>query len=154
VNGEPETSITNYVAYHLLRGKLDERIAHYKKLAAEEREPSKQREILFYLCRAKGDVAGALEAAEKAKQPKMAAGLLEGGGRGKELAGRDDPAQGREGIERLGYRAAYYRLAGSHKEFDEAITEIRKLAEGKEADHPDRWNAAKALFLNDRAADA
>src|SRR5262249_53621339 len=56
--------------------------------------------------------------------------------------------------ERLGYRAAYYRLAGSHKEFDEAITEIRKLAEGKEADHPDRWNAAKALFLNDRAADA
>src|SRR5262245_27319906 len=49
VNGEPETAIPNYVAYHLLRGKLDERIAHYKKLAAEEREPNKQREILCYL---------------------------------------------------------------------------------------------------------
>src|SRR5207248_3860428 len=111
-----------YVAYHLLRGKLDERIAHYKKLAAEEREPSKQREILFYLCRAKGDVAGALDAAEKAKRPDLAAGLLEERGRWKELAGRDDPTPNREGSERLGYRAAFQRLAGNRTELDGAST--------------------------------
>src|SRR5262249_29178312 len=52
------------------------------------------------------------------------------------------------------YRAAFQRLAGNHKEFDEAITEIRKFAESKEAEGPERWYAAKALFLNDRAADA
>src|SRR5262245_484072 len=154
VNGEPETSITNYVAYHLLRGKLDERIAHYKKLAAEEREPGKQREILFYLCRAKGDVAGALDAADKAKRPELATGLLEERGRWKELAAREDPTPGREGIERLSYRATYQRLAGNRKEFDEAITEIRKFAESKEPESAERWYAAKALFLSGRATDA
>ena len=33
--------------------------------AAEEREPNKQRIILFYLCRAKGDVAGARKLEEQ-----------------------------------------------------------------------------------------
>jgi predicted Zn-dependent protease len=154
VNGETETAVFHYVAYHLLRGKLDERIAHYKKRAAEEREPNKQRVILFYLYRAKGDVAGALEAAEKANRDDLVAGLLEEQGRWKELARRADPTPKREGIERLGYRAAFQRLAGNRQEFDEAITEIRKFAESREAGSLERWYAAKALFLNDRASDA
>ena len=37
------------------------------------------------------------------------------------------------GVEKLGYRAAYNRLAGNAKEFEEALAEIRKLADNPKA---------------------
>ncbi len=152
VEGDDST-LPNYAAYHLLRGQLDARIAHFRKRAEASSNPAKEREILLYLYRAKGDTAAAIREAERANVPDLVAGLLEESGRWRELAGRAD-AGDRDGAERLGYRAAYHRLAGNGKEFDAAVAELRKYPEGKPPGDTASWEAAKALLLNDRPADA
>jgi tetratricopeptide (TPR) repeat protein len=71
-----------------------------------------------------------------------------------ELVTKALPMEERQPVERLGYRAAYLRLAGKKKEFDEAVAALRKHAEDQPADSPDRWSAAKSLFLVGRPDDA
>ncbi len=148
IAGDRETNLPNYVAFHLLRGTLDNRIAHFRKLAEDGKEGEKTHEVLFFLLRAKGDVAGARTAAEKAHRPDLAVSLLEEHGLWKELAAKEFPMEERQQSERLGYRAAYQRLAGNGKEFEGAVAGLKKFAEEQPADGPDRWTAAKSLMLN------
>jgi hypothetical protein len=153
LSGDRETALPHYAAYFLLRGKLDDRIAHFKKLAEGGKEVEGVHEALFYLYRAKGAVAEAVAVAEKVKRRDLAAALLAERGRWKELAGKEAPEAARL-VERLAYRAAYHRLAGNTKEFEEAVAALRKHAEGQSADSQETWYTAKALFLNDRPAEA
>ena len=153
LSGNREAALPHYAAYYLLRGKLNDRIAHFKKLADGGKEVEGVQETLYYLYRAKGAVDEAVAAADRVKRGDLAAALLAERGRWKELAARDAPEAARL-VERLAYRAAYHRLAGNAKEFEEAVAALRKHAEGQAADSQEVWFTAKALFLNDRPADA
>ncbi len=176
--GDTNTAAPDYCAYYLLRGKLDagmERVKNKKDL-----DDKRKLEILAYMYRAKGDLKAAVAEADKlvdlakkeeANAPEnqkaqaashrdaaemLAADLLFEAGAWKELAKRFQlNAAGKE-IEKLGYGAAYHRLAGNQKEFDETIAAIIKYAESAEANDKatTSFYAAKALFLNDRPEEA
>jgi predicted Zn-dependent protease len=154
VASETEASIHNYVAYFYLKGKLDDRIKHYQARVGDKTGASRDAEVLFYLLRAKGDIPAAREVAKKAGREDLIDGLLHDRGEWKELAGRQKTGESLGDIERMSYRAAYHRMAGNHKECDEALKDIRKFAEDKPAGDSERWYAAKALFLNERPAEA
>lgn len=155
VVGEMESAVPSYAEYHLLRGRLDEKIAYWKPLAAKEGNPHAA-EVLAQLYRAKGDPAAARQAAEKANRPDLLEAILLEQRDFKELAKRSLAQDRPQTPFELGYRAAYQRLAGTEKphrdEFESAIADLRKLAEKVENDH-ELWMIAKVLFLNDRPAD-
>lgn len=154
LNTDREGNLPHYIAFHYLQGSLDRRIAHYQKLADQPRDREKANEVLFYLYRARGDANAAREAAEKARRQDLIVGLLEEQGRWQDLVAKDYSSEDRQEPERLGYRAAYARLAGRERDWDQAIALLKKYAEGQEAAGVDRWNAVKALLLNDRPGDA
>src|SRR5205807_784672 len=126
LNSDHTATLPNYTDFHLLQRTLDAKIAHFRKLADKEREKEKANEVLFYFNRAKGNVAAAREAAEKAHRPELVIGLLEERSQWKELAAKELPMEERQEVERLGYRAAYLRLAGDEKSFVDVVAAIRK----------------------------
>jgi Flp pilus assembly protein TadD len=150
---DPKLAGGDYAAYWLLRGKLDDRIAHFKAVAGKGTEGKKNWEILSRLYRAKGDLAAAREAADKAGEAELAEFLLYEAGDWKELARRDVAADTGQEYEKFGLRAAFRRLAGDAKGCDEDLAELRKLADAAPGDDNLHFYAAKALFLNDRPAE-
>jgi tetratricopeptide (TPR) repeat protein len=151
---DAKSGVPNYAAYYLLRGKLD--VAAEKVKNRSEFDAKRRGEINAYLHRAKGDLKAAREAAEKAGVPELAEELLFESGEWKELAKRFQLNMAGKEIEKLGYGAAYHRLAGNKKEFDETVAAIVKYAaDAQPNDKPSAaFYAAKALFLNDRPEDA
>ena len=144
----------HYAAYWMMRGKLDERIGHYKALAAKGLDPSHDWEVVAHLCHARGDLAAAREAADKAGKPELADAMLLEAGDWKTLA--DRPVHSPSGLnyEDLALQATYHRLAGDAKGFDDALAELRKLADAP-LNKPDvQFQLAKVLFFNDRPNDA
>jgi tetratricopeptide (TPR) repeat protein len=109
--------------------------------------------LLAYLYRAKGDLRIAKAVAEKANLTELTDRLLYEMADWKALTHRDlvvpDP------VEKLGYRAAYCRLAGDTAGCEDALREFRKRVDA--APPTERsvqsFYLAKALFLNDRPAD-
>jgi len=154
LEAEGKIGISNAAAYWLLTGKLDEKIAHYKALEAKGGKAGHSAEILAYLYRAKGDLAAACEAARRAGQPRLVEELLYESGAWKELAQQPAALGGNREIEALGFRAAFHRLAGNTREFEEALKDIRKLADANQPDDEQLFLVAKALFLNQRPKDA
>jgi tetratricopeptide (TPR) repeat protein len=158
------SGVSNYAAFWMLRGKLDERIACFQARAAKNSGDAKAQEILAYLYRANGSLPAARAAAEKAGRADLVEALLVESGAWKELATRPIGSDAAHDAERLGLRAAYCRLAEDSNGLEKAIAALRKLVpEGKEEDKPGTKPkeddgtallAAKALFLNDRPADA
>jgi len=131
-----ESGMRNYAAYYLLRGGLDAKIAALSDRVA--RAPTAlDAQLLAYLRRARGDLAGALAAAEKANQPALLDGILIELGQWQRLAqsydqqGRDATGQPAGGIVHLGYTAAFHRLAGNSEKFEEAVDAIKELARRK-----------------------
>ena len=60
-------------------------------------------------------------------------------------------------VERLGYVAAYHRLAGNKKEFKRVITRLKTLPKYREGDwlkEETSWYRAEAMFANDHVTDA
>lgn len=150
--GESELAFRNYAAYLLLRGRLDDKIAHFKA-RADQPQPGNAAEILTYLYRARGDLPNARMAAEKSAKPLLVDAILYEQGDWKTLAKRP-PSEGQEGIEVLGFQAAYQRLAGNTAEFEKAIADVRRFAEGKGDESSELFYVAEALFLNDRPQQA
>jgi tetratricopeptide (TPR) repeat protein len=148
------TSVGNYTAFWTLRGKLDERIAQFQARVQKDPGDRKAWEALSYLQRAKGDSEGARASAEKCGRTDLVDALLVEAGAWKELAARPVGTETTLESERLGLRAAYHRLAKDAKGFDEAIAELRKLGDASKDDEATAGLVAKALFLNDRPADA
>ena len=145
-----KTNLSHYCAYWMFRGKLDERI---KELSDKKDRKPLESELLAYLHRAKGDLRTAQAVAEQANLAELTDRLLFELADWKALAKRDlttpDP------VEKLGYRAAYCRLAGDPAACDEVLGAFRKRVEA--APPAERsvqsFYLAKALFLNDRPAD-
>lgn len=153
VAADAEAAMPSYAAYWLLRGGLDGTIGRWKAEAAKP-DGKRASEVLAYLYRAKGDLPAARAAAEKADKADLLEEVLYQQGDWKALAKRPATNEFRRDIEALGYRAAYQRLAGDADAFDKSAADLRKYAEGRPENDVETWYAAKALFLNDRPADA
>jgi hypothetical protein len=152
VAAHAETALPSYAAYLLRRGRLDDRIAHYK---AETAKPDGKSawEVLAYLYRAKGDLQAARAAAEKSERPELLQTILFQMADWKELL-RLSGSSGRQPTEELGFRAAYERLSGDSAASAKTLDELKKLAATKSPGDYELWLIAKALFLNGRPTDA
>ncbi len=154
-----------YAAYWLLRGKLAERIDHFRSQLSKHPDDKWSAQTLAYLHRANGDLAEARKTAEKSKLVDLLSGILYEMGDWKALSAYAESAPthvvpSKEDIhhvagmensaEKWAYRAAYSRLAGRQKELDNAVRELRKFAESKEERESLAFVAAKTLLLNDR----
>jgi tetratricopeptide (TPR) repeat protein len=148
------SAFSNYAAYWTLRGKLDERIGALQSQLRKSRGDQKAWTALAYLYRAKGDLAKARNAAEQSGRSDLVSDLLLEAGAWKELAGRPVGSETTHDAERLGLMAAYHRLAGDAKSFDDATAELRKLGQASKDDEGTAGLVAKSLFLNDRPRDA
>jgi hypothetical protein len=144
-----------YAAYWLLRGQLTERIAHFRARMREHPEDQWLSETLTYLHRANGDLAAARKAAEKSNRADLRESILYELGDWQALAAERTLYLGGEDnrAEKWAYRAAFARLAGEHKELEDALRELRKCPEGTQDRHLQAFVAAKGLLLNDRPND-
>jgi tetratricopeptide (TPR) repeat protein len=140
-----DAAVQNYVAYWLLRGRLDERIAQFK-----ERKGAWAGVVLAFLYRASGDLKSALAAAEKAQRADLVDGILFDQGDWKALAKRPDQPNAFDLIVPLGWKAAYHRLAGNADSFDKVAGELRRRGGDPSLDEISVWLCAKALLLNER----
>jgi tetratricopeptide (TPR) repeat protein len=176
---DSRSGASNYAAYYLLRGKLD--VAADKVKGRSEFDGRRRGEINAYINRARGDLKAAQAEADKAAKAaaddeakatpdkkkqatadreaaqQLAEDLLFEAGNWDELAKRyEKNTNTPKEIQQLGYGAAYHRLAGHKKEFDDTVAAIVKYAaDAKPDDKPSAaFYAAKALFLNDRPEEA
>jgi tetratricopeptide (TPR) repeat protein len=147
-----QANLSHYCAFCLFRGTIEERI---KNLSAKTDRTKQESELLAYLYRTSGNLRAAKEVAQKAELPELLEALLYEMGEWKDLAARELAGQ-RKSPEKLGYRAAYQRLAGDTMGCDQTLTQFRQLVEeATPAEKPILgYYFAKALFLNDRPADA
>ncbi len=143
----------HYVAYWLLRGKLDEHIAHFRARSANNPSQRRFAETLAYLHRAKGNWKEAHTAAKAAKRDSLIHDLLVEAADWKTLAARPEAAYSGSPREKGAYRAAFARLAGKRKDFDAAIEELLKQTK-KERNYFTTLQVARTLLLNDRPAEA
>ncbi len=152
---EREPGYRNFAAWMLFRGKLDEKIAHFKSQVAKD---GRGIDTLFYLYRAKGDRAGARWAAEKrekAPSPRLLYAILAESGDWKELAQRWSKQDSENyGVEGHTLAVAYQRLAGNADELEKAVAALRKYGEDHLEDRGYVGLVAKGLFLNDRPDEA
>jgi tetratricopeptide (TPR) repeat protein len=126
--GEGDQPHANYAAWLMLRGKLDDKVRELEKKGAPDKKAAL---TLAYLCRAKGDLAGARKYAEKADH----AGLIQTAlveqedwkGLLKQLDARAAAAPPAPAEDPVGLRLACLRLAGDAKGFD---AELAKLTGG------------------------
>ncbi len=140
----------NAIACWLLRGQLDQKIAHYRALADRKEKARETTEMLVCLYRARGDRRMAWETARQAGRDDLVYELLDEMSDWNEKAWPETFTVTRE-IERLGYQAFCHRLTGNPKGFEEILTEIRKLAENLGPDEErKRFQLARVLFLNQR----
>jgi tetratricopeptide (TPR) repeat protein len=151
---EYRLGVGHYAAYGLLRGDLDARIDRFRGSEKNGTNPKRDAEILARLYRAKGDAAAALDAARRSGNEELVDALLFEAGDWKELARRHADAGG--DAERLGYRAAYCRLAGDREGFEAALASLRahvaELKPGTENENR-LFGYARAFFLNGRPAE-
>ncbi len=151
LKGGDNQAVRNYAAYLALRGRLDARLPEW---AARARKLTgyKDAEVLAYLYRAKGDLAGALKAARRTDNKALVASLRVEQGDWKDLAADPEPPTGNpDPVELLGYSVAYHRLAGNAKEFDKAVANLLDYV----AKNPDSARrVAIALLLNNRPKQA
>jgi tetratricopeptide (TPR) repeat protein len=152
-SSDVRSAFSNYAAYWLLRGKLDERIASLQAQLRKTPGDQKAWTVLAYLYRANGDLTSARHAAERSGRADLLSDLLLETGAWGELASRPVGSETTPDAERLGLLAAYHRLAGDMKGFDDAVAEIKKLGQASN-DEATAVLVAKALFLNDRPKDA
>ena len=152
LTSSPSFSAPDYALFVHLRGKLDSAIARFEKERVKKGDMGpRAAEALVYLYRIKGDWAAARKAAEDSKKSELVERVLWQSDNWKELAKLGNNA---EFGNSSGLRAAYDRLAGNTKDFDEKIAEIKKSAEESMEDRVGLRQDADALFLNSKANDA
>jgi tetratricopeptide (TPR) repeat protein len=143
----------HYAAYWSSRGQLDERIRHHQE-AAGKSDDKQEYLTLVYLHRARGDLAAERKAAEAAGRRDLVEALLCEAGDWRELNRLGAPAVAPQPVEQLGLRAAYQRLGGDDQRLRSTLAQLREQAEGDGPNEMRHFRVAKALFLNDRPAEA
>lgn len=155
ISASPGQTAHDYATFMFQRGKLDPAIKRFEAERAKPGEPGqKAAEVLVHLYRTKNDWPAALKAAEQSKKIELIERVLWQSADWKGLSTfAHKPDFGN--IE--GVAAAYDRLAGNKKEFDEKTAQIRKSAEDL-MDSPDNKFLLRqdidALLLNGQANDA
>jgi tetratricopeptide (TPR) repeat protein len=148
---DPRLVMSNYTAFWLLRGELPARIAEHQAQARKKPDDKVRQEILVHLLRAKGDLPGALKAAEASERNDLIEAILYEMGDWKTLAARPELMGATHPVEKRARQAAYHRLAGNTKEFAALIADLRKLGEeASKSENPGSTplHVAKSLFLN------
>jgi tetratricopeptide (TPR) repeat protein len=143
-----EMALRHYAVCLLLRGTLEEKLVDLRG-RADKPGGELEAEILYYLLRAKGDLAAARKVAERAGKPELIKSVLFLQRDWKAWAGLPD-RPGADVNEPLGYRAAAHRLNGNLDEAEKVFAEIRRLADAKPETDGTIWWGAKALIMNDR----
>ena len=143
-----------YAAYWLMRGQLDERIVQLQKTIGKGLGDKRVWELIANLYHAKGDLTAARVAAEKADNPALVEALLLENGQWKELSERPTNLEAISPCQSVGIHAAYCRLAGDDKGFEEGSPNSANRPAGGSVDDSERIDPAKVLFLNDRPAEA
>ncbi len=149
MEGDKQQGLRNAVAYWLVRGQIDQKIDHYKKLAVKSDKDNT--DILVRLYRARGNPQAARDAARQAGRDDLIAAMRYETG---DWTGGDWPASG-DGdlhkLENLDYRATCKRLQGTPQEFENALDEVRKVAQDLKAeDAAGHLQVATVFFLNQR----
>ncbi len=149
--GAPVFILRDYAALMKLRGKLGSAIASLEKQREQKGDVGEQAaEALTYLYCNKGDWAAAQRAAVDSKRDGLVADISWRANDWKSLA---SDAMGTDGANDLGAMAAYLRVTGDMKGFDEKIAEITKLADDT-MDDQELHQCAVALLLNGKSRDA
>ncbi|MCA9161789.1 MAG: hypothetical protein KDA62_02375 [Planctomycetales bacterium] len=144
-----------YTTYLLLRKEAEPRIAELQRRADRNELEPRDAKLLAHLLRATGQLSAAKEAAETAGLDGLRKSVLFDLGEWSELSRiEDDPAaiaalSTYALIERLGFVAAYYRLAGNEAKFAATIDRMRELSDNDAL----RWHVAEALIINGRFDD-
>ncbi len=147
LTGAPPGAAANYAALIHLRGKADPTIARLEKERQAKGEGGPlAAEVLMYLYRGKGDFANAEKAARDTGKDDLIDRVLWQAGDWKALARMPTKSEGVE--------AAYARLAGDKKLFDEKIAEIKKLADDPMDNSPIVRKHAEALLFNGCTSEA
>jgi tetratricopeptide (TPR) repeat protein len=136
-------------AFWYLRGKPESTIERWQMLASDG-DQRRASEVLAYLYRARGDLAAARKAADKAHHRQLLESLLYEAADWKALAAKPSLDNAEGDMEKAAFRAAYNRLAGNDKEMQAALDEVRKLAEAAAGSEETLFLAAKAFLLNDK----
>jgi tetratricopeptide (TPR) repeat protein len=151
---DTRSGVRHYTAYHLLTGQLPARVAEWEGRAKAAVVPKTENAVLAYLHRAGGDWPRARAAAAAAERADLLEGFLYEQADWKELARTRRFPPTEDTVRYLAYRAAYGRLGGDKKVYDDAVADLvktgRRLAENKNNVFP----YATALFLNGRATEA
>jgi tetratricopeptide (TPR) repeat protein len=146
-----ERTARDYAVFLVLTGRLErvlEDLAGYAELPGHKREAL----LLAHLLRARGDLPGALRAADKAGDADLLQALLVEQGDWKALSARADKLVGEDALP--DFKAFFHRLAGDRPAFERTVAELVKTARAKKADDGTLWWDAKSLFLNDRTEEA
>ncbi|MCS6850649.1 MAG: hypothetical protein NZ700_05710 [Gemmataceae bacterium] len=145
-------ALRNYAAYHLLRDQIDVKIAHFRS-RLEQTGDKQAAAVLAYLHRARGDLASARAAAERADNLSLLRELLFEMNDWKALAAKPLPPEvSREALEVLAFQATIHRLAGDNKGFEDRLAEVRKFAKGD--DDSMAMEVAKVLLVNELVDEA
>lgn len=144
-----ELSIRNYIAFLMQQNKLDGKVSPLRARHRESPNSAASR-ILTYLFRAKGDYENARKSAEDTGDAKLLEALLREMNDWKRLYALErerHPIQ--DEVEHLGLLAAYARLLGNQKDFDDAISKLVQAAKDT-VDRRASERAAQALLINGR----
>jgi tetratricopeptide (TPR) repeat protein len=133
-----------HAAYWLLRDKLDDRIAHFKKLAEKEQD-NMHWQTLAFLYRAKGDREQLAKIMDKTSRHDLLQATLIAANDWKALSKLAEKTEGVTDVETLSLHLAFHRLAGNTDAYDRQMIELRKRAED---DAESRWLACKGILIN------
>lgn len=155
LTGAPELAAHDYAVFMCLRGKIDSSIARFEKERLQNgKSRERAAEVLVQLYRIKGDWMAARKAAEDAKKEQLVESVLWQSGDWKALAAYSSKVRPPNRMS-SGLIAAYERLAGNTKAFDDQVSQIKKSAEEViDEDVVTFRLEMNALLLNSKASDA
>jgi tetratricopeptide (TPR) repeat protein len=141
----------SYITFLMLRGKAEEKTTALRAEMELGDGIAGSARLLAYLLRAKGDLAGAREAAEQAHDDRLLEGIVLEHNDWKAMAARHArDGEEERSIEKLAFRAAYHRLAGQSQAAAASLDLLERTALSPE----NPWAKAKAMLLNDRPIQA
>ena len=156
VAAQIDSIIPHYAMYYANSPKLGEKIAGLRTELERGNNPF-MAQLLVRLYRVKNDHDGMLWAAQHGDHPDTIRILLQERGQWNEILDKYPPpaTAGLSQITGLGYTAAYQRLAGRHKDFEETLKKIEEYTASPQPRKDSRpWYAAKALLINEQPARA
>ena len=147
--------LENYAVYLILQGKANDEIARLRGVPGRPRSAVDAR-LLFHLFKIKGDLPAARAVAEEMGDKWLLEEVY--------FAQRDwnalcqrrlapaaaEPRADRS-LDELSFDAAYFRLAGRTREFQQAVAALTTRASAKPNEG---WYCCEALLMNDRIGDA